>query len=274
MSGPTRRRVACQVDLEVKERASLAVQVTAARVAGARLDERLWVTVDGEAVDADELAEERGGRLHHVVVPPGRASIAYEASVDLPAEPPPEPDDPGERFRYLRPSRYCPSDRLAGWAAGELGTRGLEGPELVQAVVGWVERRLDYVLGSSGPLDDASDTLLAGQGVCRDYAHLAVATCRALDVPARLAAVYAPGLSPMDFHAVCEAHVAGAWHVFDATRLAPRSAMVRITTGRDAADTAFLSSYGGEVQLVATQITAVVDGELPGDDPTALVRLA
>ena len=131
---------------------------------------------------------------------------------------------------------------------------------------------LSYVPGSSLPTDGAVNTLLARQGVCRDYAHLVIALLRALDVPARLAAVYAPGLDPMDFHAVAEAWVEGAWHVVDATTLAPRSTLVRIATGRDAADTAFLSNYGANVRLDNLWVTAVAD-ELPGDDVTQLVRI-
>ena len=105
--------------------------------------------------------------------------------------------------------------------------------------------RLDYVPGSSDPIDGAVDTLLAGRGVCRDYAHLVVALLRAVNVPARLVAVYAPGCQPMDFHAVAEAFVDGQWRVVDATCLAPRQTMVRISTGRDAADTAFLDNHRG-----------------------------
>ena len=85
----------------------------------------------------------------------------------------------------------------------------------------WVHGRLIYLGGSSGPSDDAVDTLLRGEGVCRDYAHLVLALLRARDVPARLVAVYAPGLSPMDFHAVVEAWVDGAWRVVDATGPGP-----------------------------------------------------
>ncbi|WP_375390253.1 transglutaminase family protein, partial [uncultured Amnibacterium sp.] len=101
---------------------------------------------------------------------------------------------------------------------------------------------------------------------------LVVALLRALDVPARLVAVYAPGLDPMDFHAVAEAYVEGAWHVVDATTLAPRQSLLRIGTGRDAADTAFLTTIGGLVALQALSVTATVD-ELPVDDITRLVQL-
>ena len=137
----------------------------------------------------------------------------------------------------------------------------------------WVGTRLRYVPGGSGPTDGAVHTLLRRQGVCRDYAHLVVALPRALGVPARVAAVYAPGLEPMDFHAVVEAAVDGCWRVVDATLLAPRASLVRIATGRDAADTAFLSIYGGAATLVGTEVMAVLDGELPDDDVTRLTSI-
>jgi transglutaminase-like putative cysteine protease len=92
-------------------------------------------------------------------------------------------------------------------------------------------------------------------------------------VPARVAAVYAPGLRPMDFHAVAEAIVDGRWRVVDATLLAPRAGLVRIATGRDAADTAFLSTYGGAATLTRIEVMAVLDGDLPGDDVTGLASI-
>ena len=103
--------------------------------------------------------------------------------------------------------------------------------------------------------------------MCRDYAHLVIALLRGLDVPARLVSVYAPGLSPMDFHAVAEAWLDDQWYVIDATSLAPRSSLVRIATGQDASETAFLSQYGAAVDLRGITVTAVVD-DLPRDDVT------
>src|SRR4029078_10336117 len=103
----------------------------------------------------------------------------------------------------------------------------------------------------------ASAPSLAGAGGCGASSHLPIALLRALDVPARLAAVYAPGLDPMDFHAVAEAYIEHAWQVVAATTLAPRSTLLRISTARDAADTAFLSSYGGLVSLESVEVTAV-----------------
>jgi transglutaminase-like putative cysteine protease len=195
--------------------------------------------------------------------------IDYGARVDG-ARPVPHGGE-SDLLEYRRPSRYCPSDKLLAIAAAEFG--GSEGGGLVSAVAAWVHGRLAYTGGSSGPTDDAVDTLLLGAGVCRDFAHLTLALLRARDVPARLAAVYAPGLSPMDFHAVVEAWVDGAWRLVDATRLAPRQSLLRIATGRDAADTAFLTTHGGAVTLTGIEVTATA-GSLPADpDPAAVVVL-
>jgi len=109
--------------------------------------------------------------------------------------------------------------------------------------------------------------------VCRDFAHLAVALLRAVNVPARMVSVYAPGLYPMDFHAVAEAFVEGQWRVVDGTLLAPRQSLVRIATGRDAADTAFLDNHNGAITLEKLLVTAIVDGDLPKDAIDQLVSI-
>ena len=225
---------------------------------------------DGRPVEVHEEVIRGNGRIHVCEPPEGRLEIAYSATVrGIAAEPAVEQAD---RITYLRPSRYAESDRLAATAWAEFA--GIPASsDLLAAVSSWVGSRLEYVPGSSGPTDGAVDTLLQRQGVCRDYAHLVVALLRAMDVPTRLAAVYAPGLAPMDFHAVAEAAVDGVWRVVDATLLAPRSSLVRISTGRDAADTAFLSSYGGNAELLESNVTATVDGTLPADDITELVSL-
>jgi transglutaminase-like putative cysteine protease len=100
-----------------------------------------------------------------------------------------------------------------------------------------------------------------------------IALLRALRVPARLTAVYAPGCDPMDFHAVVEAFVSDGWYVVDASALAPRSSLVRIATGRDAADTAFMTTVSGSASLDWSNVTAVADDGLPTDDLTRLVAL-
>ncbi len=261
------RRVGAHLVVRAAGPAELVLQLAVAGPAGRRSGEELTVRRDGTAVPVTDVAMGRDERAHLVRLDPGPATIEYHATVTG-FWAPPEPS-PADRIVFLRPSRYAESDRLAAVARSEFGGLGA-GPELLAAVSSWVGTRLSYVPGSSRPTDGAVQTLLQREGVCRDYAHLVVALLRALDVPARLAAVYAPGLDPMDFHAVAEALVGGQWHVVDATLLAPRASLVRITTGRDAADTAFLSSYGGAVELIESRVTAVTEGPLPGDDVTAL----
>jgi len=264
------REVYSQLLLEVAAPTRLVLQVAAAHHPGAQVEEQLTLSLDGVVQRAQEFPGPHRGRVHLLDCRPGQLEISYAATVSGHADE--VAAEELDAVTYLRPSRYAESDRLAALAAAEFG--GLSVPELVAGVSSWVGDRLDYVSGSSGPTDGAVDTLLAGAGVCRDYAHLVVALLRAMDVPARVVAVYAPGLFPMDFHAVAEAVVDGHWQVVDATLLAPRSSLVRIATGRDAADTAFLSNYGGPVYLHSTQVRAVVSGDLPGDDVAALVRLS
>jgi transglutaminase-like putative cysteine protease len=141
-------------------------------------------------------------------------------------------------------------------------------------VAEWVFERLIYEGGTSGPADSAIDTLLAGRGVCRDFAHLMITLCRSLGIPARFASVYAPGLSPMDFHAVVEVAGPQGWQVIDASRLAPRQSLVRIATGRDAADTVLSSTLEGDAELIESSVMATVDGDLPLDDHVSPVMIA
>lgn len=261
------RRITSDLLCAVREPAVVQLQVAAA---GQPVEERLEVVLDGVPLEVEEHRTSAGGRLHRVRCAPGELVVRYRAVV---APGPPVLVEPLDDSTYLRPSRYVPSDRLGALAAAELGHLA-DAAERVPAAAAWVGSRLSYVAGSSGPTDGAVETLLTGAGVCRDFAHLVIGLLRALDVPARLVSVYAPGLTPMDFHAVAEAVVDGQWRVVDATLLAPRCSLVRVATGRDAADTAFLTTSGGEVRFTSVQVSAVVDGALPADDPTELVSLA
>lgn len=275
MSAGAARRVGCHLGFDVTDAATVVLQVAPAASAGARREERLEVTLDGRPLPVEVIGGAHGAEAHVVRSPVGDLQVSYRAVVEaaVPAPGPPTLDLDDEQLTYLRQSRYCPSDALSGFAAYELGHL-LPGPELLAAVGAWVASRLTYESGASGPLDTAVDSLLAGRGVCRDFAHLAISVLRALEVPARLVSVYAPGLSPMDFHAVAEAHVDGRWRVLDATRMAPRPSLVRVATGRDAADTAFVTVLGGDAELLRTEVTAVVDGDLPVDDHLDLAGLA
>ncbi len=263
------RTVSATMTADVLGPTTVELQVAVAGAAPA--DEELLATLDGSPVDLRELASPVGGRLHVLRCDRGALEVTYRARVSDRAEP--AAVDPLDSSVYLRPSRYAESDRLAAVAAAELGPRGTDPARLVRDVAAWVGRRLAYVPGSSTGTDGAVDTLLAGAGVCRDYAHLATALLRSRDVPARLVSVYAPGLRPMDFHAVVEALVDGAWYVVDPTLLAPRGPLVRIATGRDAADTAFMSSYGAGLRFGRLTVAATVDGDLPADDLEELVQI-
>lgn len=235
-----------------------------------RVGEQLSASVDGIDLDIDAMAEAHQGRLHLLSnVGRGRLVVRYEATVTGVA--PPLATTDAEWVRYLRPSRYCESDRLGPLARAEFA--GLEGAELLAGISSWVGANISYVPGSSRPIDGAVATLLAREGVCRDFAHVTAALLRANDVPARVVAVYAPGLDPMDFHAVTEACLDGIWQVVDPTCLAPRQSMVRIATGADAADIAFITNVGGAIELADMTVTAVASPSLPSDDITQIVEL-
>ncbi|WP_084010454.1 transglutaminase family protein [Pseudofrankia sp. DC12] len=273
------RVVSCDLMFGVEEPADIAFQIAVAR-AGRIHAERLDVATEAKPLPRPtELSGPHGGRLHLLRAPRGILSVSYRAELVGPeteqAEVRASPAGGQltmEQLTFLRPSRYCPSDHVVGLAVAEFG--GLPpGRARVEAITSWIHHRVAYVIGSSAVHDSAEDTLLTGQGVCRDFAHLGITLCRALEIPARFAAVYAPGLSPMDFHAVFEAWVDGEWRVYDATRKVPRSSLVRIATGRDAADAAFADVLGGIASLHSIEVTATVTGNLPVDDHQADVHL-
>lgn len=261
------RTVSTRLELAIEGRTNMVFSIAAAQ--GSQVtSEQLSFVLDGVPIVATELTDLHGTRLHQLVSERGTMIAEYTAEVTGTAAPAAEIDL--DLVTYLRPSRYCESDSLTPTARSEFA--GLSGHELLTAVTLWVSERLRYVPGSSQPTDGAEQTLLARRGVCRDYAHLVIALLRALDVPARMVAVYAPGLEPMDFHAVAEAWVDGAWWVVDATRLAPRQSMLRISTGRDAADTAFLTNHWADLSLIDLRVLAISD-DFRLDDPAELVRL-
>lgn len=264
------RDVSAVLDVVVNKATDIELQIAVARLPGLEVNETLSIWLDGNRIFPDEIVTASGSRIHWLQVESGELSVRYSASVVTPADPAPVAEF--DRSLYLRPSRYAEADKFFGFAAGEFDTSVPAAEQLV-AVTNFVRRRLSYIFGASDPIDGAVDTLLSGAGVCRDFAHLVVALLRALGIPARLVSVYAPGLYPMDFHAVAEALIDGRWVVVDATGLAPRQSLVRIASGRDAADTAFLDSHGGDVVLRSYQVGAIVAGYLPIDDPSAQVQL-
>lgn len=263
------RRVRAELELSVAEPTDIVLQVVVADLPSGST-ESLSITVDNVPVHPNEVHIPGEGRAHRLVVAAGKVDIRYEALIV--GQAPVPVATVADEITYLRPSRYAEADRLVPFATAEFaGIRDRR--ELVAAVPAWVGSHLNYVPGSSRPTDGAVETSQQRQGVCRDYAHLVVALLRAMDVPARFAAVYAPGLGPMDFHAVAEAVIDSVWYVVDATLLAPRTSLVRICSGRDAADTAFLSTYSGQAELRRTQVWATVEGDLPRDTLAELVML-
>ncbi|WP_439574282.1 transglutaminase-like domain-containing protein [Phreatobacter sp.] len=186
-------------------------------------------------------------RLRGVVS--GRVSLGYTGTIDngsralLPASGRMEAwsDLPDDVMPYLLPSRFCPSDSLSRFANRTFAEAG-DGVARVMAVMDWIAEHVDYVPGASVAQTGADETFTTRAGVCRDFTHLAIALCRALNIPARAASVYALDLDPPDFHAVTEVYVGGAWWMVDPTRLAPVEGMVRIAEDRDAADIAFMTT--------------------------------
>ncbi|WP_020179199.1 transglutaminase family protein [Methylopila sp. M107] len=197
------------------------------------------------------VAPGNGNRYLRYLASPGPFSLSYSAEVDLDvyrADPTTVRetdirDLPLDALPYLLPSRFVPSDRLADFALKEFGDFP-RGHMRVSAICSWIYQNIDYVRGSSDSETTATEILIQRAGVCRDFAHLGIAFCRALGIPARLVSCYAFGLHPADFHAVFEAYLDGRWWLFDGTRQAALDGLVRIGVGRDAAEIAFATPFG------------------------------
>lgn len=190
-------------------------------------------------------------RYVQVVAPVGELLLSYSAEVDLDvhrADPAivhemDVRDLPLDILPYLLPSRFVPSDRLANFAMREFASVP-RGHARVSTICAWLYQNIEYRRGSSDAKTTASEILIQRAGVCRDFAHLGIAFCRALGIPARFVTCYAFGLSPSDFHAVFEAYLDGRWWLFDGTRQAALDGLVRIGIGRDAAEVAFATPFG------------------------------
>lgn len=258
--------VSAELQYEVAERTSFVFSVHPARSEHQRvMSEQVYIWSEREprhqqreAVDAD------GNRLLVVSSDPGPLTVGYTAVVALePFVPVVEPHGesefdglPADVYQYLRPSRYCESDQLTRLATRLFGEEH-RGVARVQDICDWVHGHLEYVPGSTDSSSTALDVLHGAAGVCRDYSHLAIALCRAVGVPARYVSGYAVDLDPPDFHGFFEAFLRGRWYLFDATRMASIDQLVRIATGRDAADTAF-ATFVGSAALTGLDVAAVL----------------
>ncbi len=270
---PHTRRVGCALEATLGEPTTIVLAVAVARAPGLELQESLRVSLDGSEVGVDETIGPAGTRWHTAALPAGELAVHYEATARGRATPVVVQD--AERILAVRPSRYVQSDELAGPlvdAAAVESLGALPPRERILAARSLTRDLLRYTPGSTAPTDGLPEILETGQGVCRDFAHLLAGLLRATDLPARVVSVYAPELAPMDFHAVVETVVDDRWVVVDATGLAPRAGMLRIATGRDAADTAFLANDGSSLTLLRLSVHAEADAAL-AESPEALVAL-
>jgi transglutaminase-like putative cysteine protease len=217
-------------------------------------------------VYADPLV---GHRFLRVQAPAGDFSLRYKArvEVDRPRRNSKAAEHsiaelPDEVLHNLMPTRYCESDLLASAAVKLFGTLPTA-PARVLAIEDWIKRNVDYRIGTSDSTTTACDVFLRRTGVCRDFAHLAVTFCRALNIPARLAVGYAIfETPPPDFHAMFEAWIGGRWELFDPTGLSKTGELVRVAVGRDAKDVAFATIFGAATtRAILPTIKAVPAGD-------------
>jgi transglutaminase-like putative cysteine protease len=234
------------------------------------------VTVERETWDVQpsssfsDLVDMYGNHARRVVIGAGKASLRYDAEVTTSAaldEVSPVAvqhrveDLPGEILIYTLASRYCLSDMLSDAAVNLFGTTPL-GWERVQAVCDWVHDNVRFDYAASNPDATSVDIFEARVGVCRDFAHLAISFCRALNIPARYVFGYLPDIEvpvppdPMDFCAWMEVYLGGRWWTFDPRNNARRIGRVVIARGRDAMDVAMVTSYG---KLLLEQMTVWAD---------------
>lgn len=274
----TRIQVHCELRYDVHASTTFAFAVVAAENRRQHVGER-HLTVVPE-VPTDQIRFDPSGHdVLRVSADPGPLTITYDTVVDVrphiptavPSRETPFVELPGEVLAFLHPSRYCQSDLLGRFAQRTFGPLG-PGFERVTGICNWIWAHLSYAPGSTDASSTAVDVLVGAAGVCRDYAHLGISFCRALGIPARYVSGFAVDLEPPDFHGFFEAFLDGEWYLFDATRMAPVDGLVRIASGRDAADVAFAAIIGA-ADLVGKDIV-VIDLDRTGPrDPSGTPAL-
>jgi transglutaminase-like putative cysteine protease len=185
---------------------------------------------------------------------------------------------PFELLRYTLPSRYCDSDKLLNFAWNHFGQLP-HGLPRVQAICDWVHNNIEYRFASGRPDLSASEFIERRYGVCRDFAHSAIALCRAFNLPARYVIGHLPDIgyvdpgTPMDFHAYCEIYLGQEWFTFDPRYNVPRIGRVKVAHGSDAVDGAFATIYG-EANLTHFEVWAyqVNPQEVSVGDPIDLSK--
>ena len=265
--------------------ADFVFNIHAAQTASQKVSfENLWISQPVQPqIHTDAFSGNRYMRLH---AQQGELNVKYTATVDLThhsADPSqiaevPIYALPQEVMAYIYPSRYCQSDRLLRLANNNFGHLP-QGYGRVLAIRDWVQRHVTFTSNSSTSSTSAVDTLIGQVGICRDFAHLMVALCRALNIPARFTTGtdYGadPVLGPPDFHAYVEAFVGDRWYIFDPSGTAIPMGLIRFGTGRDAADVAFATIFGNvqahaPVLLATATVDAGVGALLPQHTQRAL----
>jgi transglutaminase-like putative cysteine protease len=253
-------RAGCKLAYEAREPATLMLLFRpTSNPQQVLVEERLAF---GNGMPVEEFTDLFGNVVYRTTLMPGLNEYHHDALFQVGAQAAPREQStafisaerlPAELLRYTLPSRYCDSDRLAAFAQSEFGHLS-PGLEQVNAVCEWTHRHLAYRYGCGNPLHAASEVIAGGGGVCRDFAHVMIALCRALDLPARYVAGHVPYLGVaegdvgVDFHAYCEVFLGGSWHTFDARFNQPRPGRIKIAHGLDAVDAAFATIYGDAVQ--------------------------
>lgn len=266
----------CTFGLEAGELTTAIIQVAPRPVAGLSILDEQW---DAKA-DHHCYIDHYGNSCERIQIEPGATHIAYRARVaiqnpsdvivpDAPETPPALLPD--EVLSFVMPSRFCLPDQLGNEAWQRFGQLA-PGWARVQAVVDYVHDHLEYVSGASNSWTTSVDAYRAGQGVCRDFAHLGITFCRALNIPARYVCGYIPDIDAparaeaMDFVAWFEAYLDGRWHTFDPRNNCPRIGRVVVGRGRNAVDVALLTSFG---QLTLTSFEVRADRVAPTEQADA-----
>ncbi len=249
-------RLGCELVYEVPYLTPAYMVVRPRRAPLQRIQQEMFVLEPD--LHATEEIDTHGNAVDRVLLKPGANTIRHDALVAvssqhevLPFNEPPTPVDqlPLSLLRYTLPSRYCDSDKLMNFAQQHFGAYP-PGAQTVQAICDWLHHNIEYRYGSGCPDISASDVINRGYGVCRDFAHTAVALCRTFNMPTRYVTGHLPDIafqdsgSPMDFHAYMEVYLGGQWHTFDARFNTPRVGRVKIACGMDAVDGAFTTIYG------------------------------
>jgi transglutaminase-like putative cysteine protease len=253
---PLALRVGCAFTYEISAPTPAVFVVRPIGGGGVRYLAERWETTPTAAWH--DYRDAYGNECRRVTLPPEPFELTYDAVVETSAELDPLVPDairhdvgdlPDEALVFTLPSRFCLSDVLAP-RAHELFSRYTGGWEIVQAICDFVHGHITFGYGSSSPTTSALDVYRSGNGVCRDFAHLAITFCRAMNVPARYAFGYLPDIDvpppglPMDFCAWFEAYLGGRWYAFDPRNNERRKGRVPIARGRDALDVAMVTTYG------------------------------